>query len=101
MLTPTITELPLPSEPSSRDSFLSHGPELSGPSLIRELDRRRSDGIDVRLLWSQPDGAILLAVSDSKTGDAFSIEVAPGDALEAFHHPYSYAAFKRDHTPAD
>jgi hypothetical protein len=45
--------------------------------------------------WSQPDERILLVVSDSKTGDAFSVDVEPGDALEAFHHPYSYAAFKR------
>ena len=70
-------------------------PELSRERRTRELDHRRTDGIDVRLLWSQPDERILLLVSDSKTGDAFSVEVEPGDALEAFHHPYSYAAFKR------
>jgi len=40
------------------------------------------------------DDGILLVVSDSKTGDAFSVEVERPDALEAFHHPYSYAAFK-------
>jgi hypothetical protein len=95
MLTPTVTELPLPLD--QRDSFLDRAPQVPGSSPTRELDHRRSDGIDVQLLWSESDDRVLLAVSDSKTGHAFSIEVEPGDALEAFHHPYSYAAFKREH----
>ena len=95
MLTPTVTESPLHLAPTGADSFSDLAPELSRDRRTRELDHRRADGIDVRLLWSQPDGRILLAVSDSKTGDAFSVEVEPGDALEAFHHPYSYAASKR------
>lgn len=64
------------------------------PLHLSEVDHRRADGIDVRLLWSQADDRLLLAVADVWTGDAFSVEVEPGDALEAFHHPYSYAAFK-------
>lgn len=95
MLTPTVTELPTQLEPTGADQVTDRGPELPRERRTRELDHRRADGIDVRLLWSQPDGRILLAVSDSKTGDAFSVEVEPGDALEAFHHPYSYAASKR------
>jgi hypothetical protein len=94
MLTPTATESPLHLEPTSAASFIDRGLALSRDRRTRELDHRRADGIDVRLLWSQPDERILLVVSDSKTGDAFSVEVEPGDALEAFHHPYSYAAFK-------
>jgi hypothetical protein len=95
MLTPTITEMPVHLEPAGPDSFLERDAELARPGLIRELDRRLIDGIDVRLIWSQSDDRILLAVSDSKTGEAFSIDVERSDALEAFHHPYSYAAFKR------
>ena len=94
MLTPTVTESPVHLEPAGADSFIDRGPELSGDGRTRELDHRRADGIDVRLLWSQSDERILLVVSDSKTGDAFSVEVEPGDALEAFHHPYWYAAVK-------
>ena len=60
--------------------------------MIRELDHRRSDGIDVRLLWNQKDDRVVVAVSDAKTGDAFAIPVEPREALRAFHHPYSYAA---------
>ena len=94
MLTPTVTESPTHLELTGADSFSNRGPELTTDRPTRELDHRRVDGIDVRLLWSQSDERILLVVSDSKTGDAFSVEVEPGDALEAFHHPYSYAAFK-------
>ena len=94
MLTPTVTESSLHLEPAAADAFIDHAPKIIGARRIRELDHRRTDGIDVRLLWSQVDDAILLVVSDSKTGDAFSVEVERPDALEAFHHPYSYAAFK-------
>lgn len=71
-------------------------PTVTESSLYhREIDHRRADGIDVRLLWSQADEQILLVVADAWTGDAFSVEVEPGDALEAFQHPYSYAASRR------
>ena len=100
MLTPIVTELPVHLEPAGADPFLEPGVELTDPGLIRELDRRHNDGIDVRLLWSERDDRVLLAVSDSKTGDAFSIEIEPSEALEAFQHPYSYAASTREHTLA-
>ena len=59
-----------------------------------ELDHRVSDGIDVRLLWSPEDGDVFVAVSDARTGDDFTIEVADRSrALDVFHHPYAY----RDH----
>jgi hypothetical protein len=62
--------------------------------LTRELDRRSSDGIDVRLLWCEHDGRVLVAVRDAKTGDAFAVEVQEGErALDVFAHPYAYAAY--------
>lgn len=94
MLTPTVTKSPVRPVPTDASSFIDREPEVPRGRRTRELDHRRADGIDVRLLWSQPDGRILLIVSDSKTGDAFSVEAEPGDALEAFHHPYPYAASK-------
>ena len=33
-----------------------------------------------------------LSVSDVATGEGFHIEVAPGTAMDAFNHPYAYAA---------
>src|SRR6266540_408717 len=41
--------------------------------LMRELDHRTSDGIDVRLLWCERDGRVLVAVSDKKTGESFTL----------------------------
>ena len=36
-----------------------------------------------------------VAVDDAKTGDAFTIDVREDErALEVFHHPYAYAAFR-------
>jgi hypothetical protein len=59
---------------------------------LRELDHRVSDGIDVRLLWRPSDDRALVAVSDARTGEAFTIEVGRDQrALDVFHHPYAYA----------
>ena len=59
---------------------------------LRELDHRVSDGIDVRLLWRAEDDRAIVAVSDAKTGESFTLEVAPHQrALDVFHHPYAYA----------
>jgi hypothetical protein len=65
---------------------------------LRELDQRTTDGIDVRLLWRPADDRVLVAVSDARTGDAFTIDVADrGRALDVFQHPYAYApARQRD-----
>ena len=70
--------------------------------LTRELDRRSNDGIDVRLLWCQHDGRVIVAVRDARTGDAFAVEVREGErALDVFEHPYAYAAFHRVDTRGD
>jgi hypothetical protein len=59
---------------------------------MRELDHRQSDGIDVRLLWSQGDNKVHVAVSDRKTGESFVVEVREGEsAAQIFQHPFAYA----------
>ena len=69
---------------------------------LRELDHRVSDGIDVRLLWRPADDRALVAVSDGKTGESFTVEVGPDQrALEVFHHPYAYAPDRPAADPAD
>jgi hypothetical protein len=61
--------------------------------MTRELDGRITDGIHVRLLWNSSDDRVLVAVNDTKTGDAFELPVRDGDrALDVFRHPYAYAA---------
>jgi hypothetical protein len=55
----------------------------------RELHSRVSDAIHIRMLWNEHDRRVTVAVADSKTGDAFAVEVREGDrAMEVFHHPY-------------
>lgn len=68
-------------------------PELA----IRELDHRRSDGIDVRLLWNSRNNRVSIAVEDSRSGEVFVLEVPSAEAREAFEHPYAYIrADRRD-----
>jgi hypothetical protein len=60
---------------------------------MQELHARQADGIEVRLLWSEDDGRVAVAVADAKTGDAFVIDVRDTDKpLDVFHHPFAYAA---------
>jgi hypothetical protein len=64
-------------------------------SLLRELDHRAIDGIDVWLLWSESDDRVLVAVDDVKTGERFEVDVREGEsALDVFRHPFAYAAWR-------
>ena len=58
---------------------------------LRELASRRGDGVEVTLHWRPEDDAIVLAVEDWRTGEAFELEVEHDRALDAFHHPFAYA----------
>jgi hypothetical protein len=58
----------------------------------RELAVRDSDGVHVRLLWHPADNAVTVAVEDARIGDRFQLAVAPDRALDAFNHPFAYAA---------
>ena len=59
-----------------------------------ELATRVGDGIEVSLLWSRADSGLTVIVSDSRTGDRFELAAKPENALDVFHHPYAYAAFR-------
>ena len=58
----------------------------------RELAARKSDGVHVRLLWHPADNAVTVSVEDARAGAGFQLAVAPDRALDAFHHPFAYAA---------
>jgi hypothetical protein len=58
----------------------------------RELAVRTADRITVALLWRPGDPGVLLQVDDARTGVRFEREVPGRDALEAYHHPFAYAA---------
>ena len=58
----------------------------------RELAHRTSDGIEVSLFWSKPSNRVTIAVLDSHSDEALEFEVEGSAALDAFSHPYAYAA---------
>jgi hypothetical protein len=73
----------------------------------RELDSRSSDGLEVRLLWNSETSRLSVSVFDYKSGDDFEVEVSGREAMDAFRHPYAYAANQGVHflagacTPTD
>jgi hypothetical protein len=58
----------------------------------RELAVRDSDGIHVLLLWHPDDNELTVSVEDARVGGRFQFAVAPDRALDAFYHPFAYAA---------
>jgi hypothetical protein len=58
----------------------------------RELASRESDGLAVRLVWHPSEDAVTVSVTDSRTGDRFQLAVDRKRALDAFYHPFAYAA---------
>ena len=58
----------------------------------RELAACDSDGIYVQLLWHRRQNTLTVAVEDVRVGNRFELAVAPDRALDAFYHPYAYAA---------
>jgi hypothetical protein len=58
----------------------------------RELASRESNGLAVRLVWHPNDNAVTVSVTDSRTGDCFRLAVDRKRALDAFYHPFAYAA---------
>jgi hypothetical protein len=57
--------------------------------MIRELDHRRSDGIDVTLLWNVRTNSVFVSVVDERYDNGFQFRVRASDALDAFRHPYA------------
>jgi hypothetical protein len=76
-------------------------PNIATDPLFEELDYREADGIEVSLLWSRTDDSLSLLVFDGKLGESLEIKVDRHHALDAFRHPYAYAALQGRETPPD
>jgi len=61
----------------------------------RELAHRQHDGIDVTLFWNEGTNRVTIQVLDFQAGEALEFEVDGSAALDAFNHPYTYAATQR------
>ncbi|HWX74778.1 MAG TPA: hypothetical protein VNZ05_05690 [Solirubrobacteraceae bacterium] len=65
-------------------------------SVMRELDGRSSDGLDVMLLWCEGTGQLMVMVRDRDTGNGFVLGVREGERpLEVYREPLAYAAWRR------
>jgi hypothetical protein len=62
-------------------------------SMQTELAHRAGDGLEVLLMWDRDDGRLVVIVDDIRKGGSFELVVADGrQALDAFYHPFAYAA---------
>jgi hypothetical protein len=79
---------------------LEGGPEMiaSAATDRRELAHRSTNGTDVMLLWTESTNTVAIAVVDTHSGEELEFEVAGRFALDAFNHPYAYAATVRVHS---
>lgn len=58
----------------------------------RELAHRYNDGFDVTLFWNARTDRVTITVLDSHADDTLEFEVEGSVALDAFNHPFAYAA---------
>lgn len=57
-----------------------------------ELAVRENDGLAVSLLWSKATGRTRVVVADQMFGAELLVDVPPACALDAYCHPFAYAA---------
>jgi hypothetical protein len=57
-----------------------------------DLAHRRGDGIDVILWWSRETDSVAVEVMHLATDSSFELVVDRSRALDAFYHPFAYAA---------
>ena len=62
-----------------------------------DLAHRRNDGIDVVLWWSPEDNSVAVEVLHLATDESFELAVERDQALDAFYHPFAYAARRDPH----
>ena len=60
----------------------------------KQLDARTSNGVTVVLYWHPKTNGVSVLVIDEPADETFELEVDPADALDAFRHPYAYAAYR-------
>ena len=61
-------------------------------NLPTELALRRQDGLEVTLLWDSGSNEVSIGLVDEGAQSAFAFVVDPSCALDAFYHPFAYAA---------
>jgi len=59
---------------------------------ITELAQRRNDGLEITLVWARDDDSVHITVLNERTGRTVAFPVDRTKALDAFYHPFAYAA---------
>jgi hypothetical protein len=61
----------------------------------KELAQRVSAGIEVSLCWNERTNRVTVKVYDARVDEAVEFEVDGRTALDAYRHPFAYAAAER------
>ena len=61
-----------------------------GTQVVALADRRSND-IDVVLLWARRTGRLWVNVTHRATGRIARIDATPANALDVFNHPFAHA----------
>jgi hypothetical protein len=72
---------------------MKESPMPSASTTTRELAYRHADGVHVTLLWEPSTDRVTVEVFDEGSGETFEFDAPAPRALDAFWHPYAYAAF--------
>jgi hypothetical protein len=59
---------------------------------LRELAHREHDGLEITLVWDSETNEVAVEVLDLREERCFTLPVPAELALDAFNHPYAYAA---------
>jgi hypothetical protein len=62
-----------------------------------ELDRRSGAGTEIRLLWIRDTDEVLVEQRELHTGEITLRRAERAHALEAFHHPETFAAVEPEY----
>jgi hypothetical protein len=62
-----------------------------GTQVVALADRRSND-LDVVLVWARRTGRLWVNVTHRATGRIARIDATPANALDVFHHPFAHAA---------
>src|SRR4051794_2117729 len=79
--------------------IVNDSPDKGTASTARVVLAKRNNGaVRVTLLWAEETNRVAVFVRDLSTDDHFELSVeADGNALDAFEHPYAYAAWRGVH----
>jgi hypothetical protein len=59
---------------------------------LRQLAQRLENGVEVTLNWDARSNAVSVEIVDLRDQRTLVLPVAAASALDAFYHPYAYAA---------